>query len=54
MTDGAAGLYIVLCECMCEGKEGDRGRERGGVEMLRDMVRPRAEKEARVVWETEM
>lgn len=30
MTDGAAGLYIVLCECMCEGKEGDRGRESGG------------------------
>lgn len=27
MTDGAVGLDIISCECMCEGSEGDRGRE---------------------------
>lgn len=45
MTDGKLWVDIILCECICEGREKVRGMEMEK-KMLRDRWRPRAEQEA--------
>lgn len=47
MTDGKLWVDIVLCECVCEGREKVRGMEMEMEnKMLRDRGRPWAEQKA--------